>query len=248
MVELNSECEPLVQAARRLTASSAPSPQVRDEAQQLGASEARAATLAAWASLAADEKTSSALRDTFTLSSASGPRQTLVLLRLVASCLACSAKRPGPGHVYVTGIGKSGAVAQRLAISLRSVGIAASFVHTGEWVHGDLGTLRRTDVVIAFSHSGRTPELLHVLPHLKSRGVAVYGFTSSPTSPVAAACDGSVEVPCSQELLGAVPTRSIVAQEAACNMLISALVAAQDMTLEAFRADHPGGAIGTAQG
>lgn len=164
-------------------------------------------------------------------------------------------------------------MAQRLAVSLRSIGVRASFVHTAEWAHGDLGGIAVGDTVIALSHSGRTPELMHALPLVQRAGAAVFAMTNSNDSPVAKlACalpssdaaaaasalgaataagstcgvplGGSIPVDSCGDLLGVIPTRSIVAQEAAANALLSAVAFLRGLTLEEFRRSHPGGAIG----
>lgn len=201
---------------------------------------------------------------------ASAPPPALPAL-VAALTRALSSPRPIPAATppsppcaavcYTTGIGKSGAVAARLAISLRSLGVRASFVHGSEWAHGDLGAAGRDDVVIAFSHSGRTAELLGAGVALAGRGVRVFSVTGDETSPMARGSAGHLWAPVpaapassaggsgagsSTELLGSVPTRSIVAQEAVANGVLAALVAAVGLTPGEFKAHHPGGAIGAA--
>jgi arabinose-5-phosphate isomerase len=136
-------------------------------------------------------------------------------------------------------------VAGRLALSLRSIGIRASFVHGSEWVHGDLGVAGAGDVAVLLSHSGRTPELVDTASHLAARGVHVASITGDDRSPLAQASGlAHLLAHAQSELLGAVPTRSVVAQEAVVNGLLAAVVEASGLTAGEFRRHHPGGAIG----
>ena len=149
------------------------------------------------------------------------------------------------GKIYTTGIGKAGLVAKRFNASLSSVGVPSSWVHGTEWVHGDLGALKSGDAVIAISHSGKTQELVATLPgHLAVRNVKLFAICSSKESPLGQAADEVAEAPASGELLGSVPSRSIVAQEAVCNAILSELVYSSGYTENDFGFNHPGGAIG----
>ena len=154
------------------------------------------------------------------------------------------------GLLFTTGIGKAAVVAKRLAVSLTSVGVPAEWVHGTEWVHGDLGAARAGDAVIAVSHSGKTAELLQLAPHLQARDVALLAIVSDATSPLGAASAAALEarVPSADsghgELLGSVPSRSIVAQEAICNGIVAEMVAARGCQPSDFKFHHPGGAIG----
>jgi D-arabinose 5-phosphate isomerase GutQ/sugar/nucleoside kinase (ribokinase family) len=148
------------------------------------------------------------------------------------------------GVVYTTGVGKAGAVAARFALSLRSVGIKSAFVHGSEWVHGDMGAAGSGDVLVAFSHSGKSVEVVDAAARLKAKGVRVFSVTGDPASPLAKAALAHFRAPATGELLDTVPTRSVVAQEAVANAALSALVAATGLTRAAFKANHPGGAIG----
>src|SRR6185295_7904641 len=89
-------------------------------------------------------------------------------------CLACT------GRVVVTGMGKSGHIAGKIAATLASTGTPAFFLHPAEAGHGDLGMITRADVVLALSNSGETPEILVLLPHLKRLGVPVVLLTGKP--------------------------------------------------------------------
>lgn len=163
---------------------------------------------------------------------------------LVSAIKACASSSPKSSHVYCTGIGKSGAVAARLAISLRSIGIRASFVHGSEWSHGDLGAAGGHDVILAFSHSGKTAELIDVAARIKAKGGKVYSITNDGASPLGKASAGHFPAPAAGELLDTIPTRSIVSQEAVCNAVVSGVAQALQLTKEQFKANHPGGSIG----
>ena len=170
------------------------------------------------------------------------PASLATLARAIACCSSLERSTP---HVLVTGIGKSGAVASRLAISLRSLGIRAGWVHGNEWHHGDFGAAGPGDLVIALSHSGRTVELIDVAARLTARGVGVASITGNASSPLARASNiAHLHAPASNELLGVVPTRSICAQEAVANALLSLVADALCLTKEGFQKHHPGGSIG----
>ena len=152
-----------------------------------------------------------------------------------------------PPVVYCSGIGKSGAVASRLAMSLRSIGVRTQYIHGSEWVHGDLGGTRSGDVAILFSHSGKTPELVDVAARLRAKNVAVWAVSSSGESALASASSHHFAAPARDTLLGGVPTRSIVVQEAIANAIVSSFTEALQVTKTDFKANHPGGALGAAK-
>ena len=191
------------------------------------------------ASLAADAAALGALP-------ASPPAQTLDAFLATAA----AARGAGSGSaVWTTGIGKAGLVAARLAASLRSLGVRGGYVPASEWAHGDLGALRKGDAVLAFSHSGATEEVVTAARQVARAGGVVFAVTGgggdAPLRAVAAG--GTFSAPASSELLGAVPTRSVCAQEAVGNALLSALAAHANITAAEFKAAHPGGAIGAAR-
>ncbi|MDO9630761.1 MAG: SIS domain-containing protein, partial [Humidesulfovibrio sp.] len=105
-------------------------------------------------------------------------------LELLASC---------KGRVVVTGIGKSGLVARKIAATLSSTGTPAFFLHPVEGAHGDLGMIRKEDVVLALSNSGETDELNNLLPALRALGVSVVGLTSGADSTLARLSDVVIE-------------------------------------------------------
>jgi len=148
------------------------------------------------------------------------------------------------GRVLTTGVGKSGYVARRLAASLASVGIPSHFVHGTEWVHGDLGSACPGDVVVILSHSGNTAEVKFLPELLRRRGVAAAAIVGNDDSALAKSADIVVVAPAEEELIGVVPTRSIVVQEVIVNALLAEAVDRTDFDQMAFHHNHPGGNLG----
>ena len=167
---------------------------------------------------------------------------------LVSSLHCCSVSG---GRILVSGVGKSGIVARRMAASLASTGTPSHFVHAGEWIHGDLGAARAGDAALFFSHSGSTRECVVACEFLKKRSsVAILSIVGSSASPLASLSDASVsyEYPvhdsAMREPLGCVPTTSLILQEAVCNAVACALIEAHAFSEYDFSVNHPGGAIG----
>ncbi|CAI5708416.1 unnamed protein product [Hyaloperonospora brassicae] len=147
-------------------------------------------------------------------------------------------------RVFVTGLGKSGAVAQRLASTLSSISISSQWIHGGEWVHGELGGLKHGDMVIIVSHSGRTTELLPLPDMFRKAGCCVMAVVGNGSSPLSQICDWSIVAPAEDENSCPVPSRSIIVQEAICNALVQHLIELMDEGGECLKNSHPGGAIG----
>lgn len=155
-------------------------------------------------------------------------------------CLSCE------GRVVVTGMGKSGHIAGKLAATLASTGTPAFFVHPAEASHGDLGMITRKDIVIALSNSGETAELLTLLPLLKRLGIKLITMTGKPDSTLAQASDAVLDVAVSEEAcpLNLAPTASTTAALAMGDALAIALLESRGFTEEDFALSHPGGALG----
>ncbi|MGH8260722.1 MAG: KpsF/GutQ family sugar-phosphate isomerase [Steroidobacteraceae bacterium] len=155
-------------------------------------------------------------------------------------CLACA------GRVIVTGIGKSGHVARKIAATLASTGTPAFFLHPAEAVHGDLGTITREDAVLAISNSGETPELLLVVAHLKRLGVPLIAMTGKAGSTLArdATVELDVSVPEEACPLNLAPTASTTATLAMGDALAVALLEARGFTAQDFARSHPSGTLG----
>lgn len=150
------------------------------------------------------------------------------------------------GRLIVSGIGKSGLVARKIAATFTSTGSPASFLHPVDSLHGDLGIVSRDDVAILLSKSGATDELFALLSHLKRVGVPVIVLTGDPASPLARQGDvvleaGVAEEACPETLA---PTASTTAALALGDALAVTLLELKGFRREDFAALHPGGALG----
>ena len=149
-------------------------------------------------------------------------------------------------RVIITGIGKSGIVAQKIAATLSSTGTASFFLHPVEAMHGDLGIVDQRDVVIAISYSGETPELNLLLTGLRERHVSIVAMTGKTNSTLARMADAviSVSVPKEACPLGLAPTASTTAALAMGDALAVVLLGRKKFKESDFRRFHPGGSLG----
>ena len=163
--------------------------------------------------------------------------------RAVELILRCS---EGNGRVVVTGMGKSGIIAQKIAATLSSTGSPALFLHPAEAVHGDLGVLMAGDVVIALSASGETEEILRLLATLKRKGDALISFCCRMESTLATASDVALDCSVEREAcgLGLAPTTSTTAMLALGDALAIAVSVRKGFRAEDFAELHPGGKLG----
>jgi arabinose-5-phosphate isomerase len=152
----------------------------------------------------------------------------------------------GPGRVVVTGMGKSGIIAQKISATLASTGTPSLFLHPVEAVHGDLGRIVKGDVVLVISSSGDTAEILALVPQVKRLGSPLVAITGNPRSALAQAADVNLDVSIRQEAcpLGLAPTASTTAALAMGDALSMALIERRGFTVEDFAVLHPGGRIG----
>jgi len=159
---------------------------------------------------------------------------------------ACRLILDGPGHVVVTGMGKSGHIANKLAATLASTGTPAFFVHPAEASHGDLGMIAQHNTVLALSNSGETEEVLRLLPGLKRLGVSLIAMTGNSSSTLAKQADVHLDTSVDREAcpLGLAPTASTSAQLALGDALAIALLDARGFTAEDFARSHPAGSLG----
>jgi arabinose-5-phosphate isomerase len=150
------------------------------------------------------------------------------------------------GRVVVTGMGKSGHVARKIASTLASTGTPAFFMHPGEASHGDLGMITADDVVVAISNSGESDEILRVLPVIKRRGAKVIAITGRPDSTLARESDVHLDAAVEKEAcpLNLAPTASTTAVLALGDALAVALLDARGFKSDDFARHHPAGAIG----
>jgi arabinose-5-phosphate isomerase len=159
---------------------------------------------------------------------------------------ACRLMLNCTGRVVVTGMGKSGHIAGKIAATLASTGTPAFFVHPGEASHGDLGMITRQDVVLALSNSGETLEILTILPIIKRLGVPLIALTGNPVSTLAKFATVHINVAVEEEAcpLGLAPTSSTTAALVMGDALAVSLLETKGFTRDDFALSHPGGSLG----
>ncbi len=152
----------------------------------------------------------------------------------------------GRGRIVVTGIGKSGIIARKIAATLRSTGTPAHFLHAAEAIHGDLGMLANGDTVLALSYSGETEELLRLLPTLKRMNATLIAISGCSTSTLAQASDLFLDTSVSAEAcpLNLAPTASTTVMLALGDALALEVSRRRGWKAEDFADLHPGGRIG----
>ena len=150
------------------------------------------------------------------------------------------------GRVIVSGMGKSGHIARKIAATMSSTGTPAYFVHPGEASHGDLGMITDEDVIIALSYSGESQELMTIVPVIKRQGAKLISMTGNPASSLAEAADVHLDVHVDKEAcpMGLAPTTSTTATLALGDALAMALLDAKGFGAEDFARSHPGGSLG----
>ena len=158
----------------------------------------------------------------------------------LALLLACT------GRAILTGMGKSGIIARKLAATLSSTGTPAYFIHPAEAVHGDLGAIQPSDVVIGLSHSGETPEILRLLETIRRLDSRLIALTGSPCSTLGTAADVTLDCGVRMEAcpLNLVPTASTTAALALGDALAMALLVGKGFREDDFAHLHPGGQLG----
>jgi arabinose-5-phosphate isomerase len=159
------------------------------------------------------------------------------VLELIANC---------SGKVIVTGVGKSGVIAQKIAQTLTSTGTVGIFVHPSDALHGSLGVVKDGDVVIALSNSGETDEILAIMPALKRRNVAVIAIVGTIDSSLARQSDVALDASVDKEAcpLNLAPTTSTTVALAIGDALAMAVMESRGLTAEDFAANHPAGRLG----
>jgi arabinose-5-phosphate isomerase len=172
--------------------------------------------------------------------SALGSRLDERFLDAIGLILACR------GRVVVTGVGKSGHIARKIASTMASTGTPAFFLHAAEASHGDLGMITRDDVVLAISNSGQSDELLTIIPLIKRQGAKLIAMTGNPDSALAREADVHLDARVAQEAcpLNLAPTASTTAALALGDALAVALLDAHGFDAQDFARAHPGGALG----
>jgi arabinose-5-phosphate isomerase len=159
---------------------------------------------------------------------------------------ACELMLACEGRIVVIGMGKSGHIGSKIAATLASTGSPAFFVHPGEASHGDLGMITPKDVVMAFSNSGETDEILTILPLITRLGVPLIALTGNANSSLGKAADVHIDVSVEQEAcpLGLAPTCSTTVALVMGDALAVALLEQRGFTAEDFARSHPGGRLG----
>jgi arabinose-5-phosphate isomerase len=163
--------------------------------------------------------------------------QMVTATQLILSCM---------GRVVVTGMGKSGHIARKIAATLASTGTPAMFVHPAEARHGDLGMIQPQDIVLALSNSGETEELATIAPHIKRLGAKLIAITGNPESSLAKIADVHLPAVVKTEAcpLNLAPTASTTAALALGDALALVLLDLRDFSAEDFARSHPGGSLG----
>ncbi|MBB3225666.1 arabinose-5-phosphate isomerase [Luteibacter sp. Sphag1AF] len=150
------------------------------------------------------------------------------------------------GRVVVSGMGKSGHIARKIAATLASTGTPAFFVHPGEASHGDLGMIMPDDILLAISYSGETDELLFILPAIKRQSIPVISVTGNPKSSLATQANVNLDAGIPSEACphGLAPTASTTAALVVGDALAIALLEARGFTADDFARSHPAGSLG----
>jgi arabinose-5-phosphate isomerase len=152
------------------------------------------------------------------------------------------------GRVIVSGMGKSGHIARKIAATLASTGTPAYFVHPGEASHGDLGMVTREDAVLMLSYRGETAELGDLMTHAKRLRIPLIGIAGNPNSTLLQAADIALVLPDAREAcpMGLAPTTSTTLMLALGDALAVALMERRGFTADQYRDFHPGGSLGKA--
>lgn len=158
-------------------------------------------------------------------------------LNLIYSC---------KGKVIVTGVGKSGHIGAKIAATMASTGTPSFFLHPTEALHGDLGMVQKSDVILAISFSGESDELIKIMPHLKRFGVQIISMTAKLGSSLAKFSDEIISLDITKEAcpLGAAPTVSTTLTLALGDALAICLMKMRNFKVEDFANFHPGGSLG----
>ncbi len=160
--------------------------------------------------------------------------------KAISLLLACN------GRIVVSGIGKSGHIANKIAATFASTGSPAFFVHPAEASHGDLGMVQQSDVFLALSYSGETAELLTIVPLVKRMGAKLIAMTGNPHSKLAELADVHLDVSVAKEAcpLNLAPTTSTTASLVMGDALAVVLLDAKNFSADDFARSHPGGSLG----
>ena len=161
-------------------------------------------------------------------------------IRAVEMILDCT------GKIILTGMGKSGIIAKKIAATLSSTGTPSFFLDSGEAFHGDLGMISKDDIIIAISYSGETDEVLKIVPFIHENGNSLISITGNNKSALAKHSDINLDVEVEREacILHLAPTSSTTAQLALGDALACALMKMRNFSAQDFARLHPGGSLG----
>ena len=150
------------------------------------------------------------------------------------------------GKVVITGVGKSGLVAQKISASFTSVGLLSVYLNPLDALHGDIGVVREGDVVVLVSNSGETSELAAIVPYVKKRGAKLLGILGRAGSSLGEHCDAVLDASVEKEAapIGQVPTSSTAVAMAIGDALAVAWMTEKGVSVEDFAMNHPAGSIG----
>jgi arabinose-5-phosphate isomerase len=197
------------------------------------------------------DRTLKLARDTLTIEAAAlqTMRDRLEGANADALVLAVDLLHSCKGRIVVSGIGKSGHIARKIAATFASTGSPAFFVHPAEASHGDLGMVTRDDVFVALSNSGETDELLTIVPIVKRTGAKLSALTGAPQSSLAKLADAHLDTSVEKEAcpLNLAPTTSTTVALAMGDALAVALLDVRGFQAEDFQRSHPGGRLGRKQ-
>ncbi len=160
--------------------------------------------------------------------------------KVVEACLGCK------GLIVVTGIGKSGIIAEKVAMTLISTGTRAMHLPAINFLHGDIGAIGEDDLVLLFSKSGETDELVNLLPRIRKKGSKSIAVVSETSSRLARGADLVVQLPVEKELcpFDLAPTTSTTVQLLFGDLLAMTLMQEKGFTIENYADNHPSGSIG----
>ena len=155
-------------------------------------------------------------------------------------CLECD------GKLIVMGLGKSGHIADKIAATLSSTGTPSYFIHPSEAIHGDIGMIDEKDIVLIFSYSGETEEIISLIPYLKKKEIKIISFTGNIKSKLSSESDIHIHVPVDEEAcpMNLAPTASTTTALAVGDAFAVALLERKGFTKEDFAKSHPGGSLG----
>lgn len=150
------------------------------------------------------------------------------------------------GTIIFTGVGKSGIIANKLAMTMLSTGTKALFISPIDALHGDLGIVSKDDIIICLSNSGETKELISLVPFIKKKGAKLISIVSKPDSTLAKVGDIYIDLPVKKEIcpFNLAPTTSTAVQLIFGDVLAVELMRRKNFSIDEFAANHPGGSIG----